>query len=305
MTIIWYTIMAVIKGLIIFLPIENDFIMLLVGDTSGFIDSALTLIILMQLRIIIKACENLTPFNPESQNALQRIVYLELGKFLYVLVFSLLIQEELNFAFDYLIVAAVLLILIDVFKFANQDCREISISHKLIKWMNIGLLIGQIIWIISLVFLVFGSVMILSLPFDAASEVIINEQFLVLQQQLPEIKSSLTITNFNQIMLAFTFTIFITAFSIIYSIIQIRKMIKFIVNESPFDLFIIKAMKKIAILFMMTGILQILLGFLAMNALMTNIILTLISSLTFAPLLVGALVLLLSYVFEYGRNIKG
>lgn len=95
--------------------------------------------------------------------------------------FSLLIQEKLNFAFDYLIVAAVFLILIDAFKCANQDFKEIRILHKLTKWMSIILLIRKIIWIISLVFLIFGSVMILSLSFDAASEVIINEQFLVLQ----------------------------------------------------------------------------------------------------------------------------
>lgn len=180
MAIIWYTIRAVIEGLIIFVTIETDFILLLVGNTSGVIVSALILIVLMQLRIIIKTCENLTPFHPESSNVLQRIVYLELEKFLYVL-FSLLIQEKLNFAFDYLIVAAVFLILIDAFKCANQDFKEIRILHKLTKWMSIILLIRKIIWIISLVFLIFGSVMILSLSFDAASEVIINEQFLVLQ----------------------------------------------------------------------------------------------------------------------------
>lgn len=81
--------------------------------------------------------------------------------------FSLLIQEKLNFAFDYLIVAAVFLILIDAFKCANQDFKEIRILHKLTKWMSIILLIRKI-----------------------------------------------------------------------------RKMIKFIVNKSPFDLFIIKAMEK-------------------------------------------------------------
>ena len=166
MAIIWYTIRAVIEGLIIFVTIETDFILLLVGNTSGVIVSALILIVLMQLRIIIKTCENLTPFHPESSNVLQRIVYLELGKFLYVL-FSLLIQEKLNFAFDYLIVAAVFLILIDAFKCANQDFKEIRILHKLTKWMSIILLIRKI-----------------------------------------------------------------------------RKMIKFIVNKSLFDLFIIKAMKK-------------------------------------------------------------
>lgn len=166
MAIIWYTIRAVIEGLIIFVTIETDFILLLVGNTSGVIVSALILIVLMQLRIIIKTCENLTPFHPESSNVLQRIVYLELEKFLYVL-FSLLIQEKLNFAFDYLIVAAVFLILIDAFKCANQDFKEIRILHKLTKWMSIILLIRKI-----------------------------------------------------------------------------RKMIKFIVNKSLFDLFIIKAMKK-------------------------------------------------------------
>lgn len=166
MAIIWYTIRAVIEGLIIFVTIETDFILLLVGNTSGVIVSALILIVLMQLRIIIKTCENLTPFHPESSNVLQRIVYLELEKFLYVL-FSLLIQEKLNFAFDYLIVAAVFLILIDAFKCANQDFKEIRILHKLTKWMSIILLIRKI-----------------------------------------------------------------------------RKMIKFIVNKSPFDLFIIKAMEK-------------------------------------------------------------
>lgn len=166
MAIIWYTIRAVIEGLIIFVTIETDFILLLVGNTSGVIVLALILIVLMQLRIIIKTCENLTPFHPESSNVLQRIVYLELEKFLYVL-FSLLIQEKLNFAFDYLIVAAVFLILIDAFKCANQDFKEIRILHKLTKWMSIILLIRKI-----------------------------------------------------------------------------RKMIKFIVNKSLFDLFIIKAMKK-------------------------------------------------------------
>lgn len=89
MAIIWYTIRAVIEGLIIFVTIETDFILLLVGNTSGVIVSALILIVLMQLRIIIKTCENLTPFHPESSNVLQRIVYLELEKFLYVLFFAI------------------------------------------------------------------------------------------------------------------------------------------------------------------------------------------------------------------------
>lgn len=299
MSIIWYVIVTVIEGLLIFLPIKSDFIRLLVINSSEFIDSALTLIILMQLRIVIKACENLTPFNLKSQNAFQKIVYLELGKFLNVLIFSLIIQEGVNFNFSYLIVAGVLLILVDVFKVANQDCRKVNISSNLIKWMNIGLLIRQIIWIISLVLLVLGFVMIVGLPFNTANEVIMNEQLLVIQQLLPGIKSNLTVAHFNQMIWTLILNTFVTAFSSIYTIIQVRKMIKLIVDKSPFDAVIVKIIKKIAFLFIVVGGLQIFLGFLAMNTLMTSSLLALKSSLTFAPLLVGTLVLLLSYIFEY------
>lgn len=299
MSIIWYVIVTVIEGLLIFLPIKSDFIRLLVINSSEFIDSALILIILMQLRIVIKACENLTPFNIKSQNAFQKIVYLELGKFLNVLIFSLIIQEGVNFNFSYLIVAGVLLILVDVFKVANQDCRKVNISSNLIKWMNIGLLIRQIIWIISLVLLVLGFVMIVGLPFNTANEVIMNEQWLVIQQLLPGIKSNLTVAHFNQMIWTLILNTFVTAFSSIYTIIQVRKMIKLIVDKSPFDAVIVKIIKKIAFLFIVVGGLQIFLGFLAMNTLMTSSLLALKSSLTFAPLLVGTLVLLLSYIFEY------
>lgn len=304
-SIIWYVIVTVIEGLLTFLPIQSDFIRLLVINSSGFIDSALTLIILMQLRIVIKGCENLTPFNLQSQNAFQKIVYLELGKFLNVLIFSLIIQEGVNFNFSYLIVAGVLLILVDIFKVANQDCRKVSISSNLIKWMNIGLLIRQIIWMISLVLLVLGSVAMVALPFNPANEAIMNEQWLVIQQSLPGVKSNLAVSHFNQIIWIFILNILVTAFSSIYAIVQVRKMIKLIVDKSSFDAVIIKVIKKIALLFIVVGILQIFLGFLAMNILMTSSLLALKSSLTFAPLLVGALVLLLSYVFEYEGNIKG
>lgn len=303
-SIIWYVVMTVLQGVAMFVPIDSYFTPMAIMTPSGFISSALTLFVLVQLRIIVMQSEQLIPFDERSQKALATMAYLELIKFFYLLLMPVIVGEGLNFNFSYLIFSGVLFVLVNVFKFASHQSETFMIQTKLLKWMNIGLILDQIFWSCALVFLGFGFILMRGIfqLADFSNDPILSEALFMLGEQIPGTRGDLMGEDFVSILPFFIMMILLIAFIMVYTINQVRKIIKVLRNGNPFDDFICKSLKKVSISFIACGFFEVLFSFLMFNNLVINPFLALIYSVSFSSIVAGILVLLLHYLFQYAQN---
>lgn len=303
-SIIWYVVMTVLQGIAMFVSIDSYVTPMAIMTPSGFISSTLTLFVLLQLRIIVMQSEQLKPFDERSQKALATMTYLQLIKFVYLLLMPLIVGEGLNFNFSYLIFSGILFVLVNVFKFASHQSETFMIQTKLLKWMNIGLILGRIFLTFMLVFLVFGFIIVGGIFqfLDLSNDPILGEVLFLIGEQILGTRGDLMGEDFVLILPFFIMMILLIAFIMVYTINQVGKIIKVMRNGNPFEDFICKSLKKVSISFVACGFFEVLFSFLMFNNLVITPFLALIYSVSFISIVAGILVLLLHYLFQYAQN---